>query len=98
VGSSVHIEGPSAGSCVLEIILPQGGSFEVKGAGGLSLRGDLELVGDAFPCPPMPEFDQFLDEHRKDESLTNLTLMQWYRGLARFHLARIRREAKRRLR
>ena len=60
------------------------------------MRESLELVTDEFPCPPKPEFDRFLVEHGKDESLTHLTLMQWYRGLARFHIGALRREARRR--
>ena len=95
-GPTILIEGPSAGSCSFEVILPQGGEFEVRDGGNFVVREALELVGDEFPCPPKPEFDRFLVEAGKDESLTHLTLMQWYRGLARFHINRLRREARRR--
>jgi len=93
-GPTIHIEGPSAGSCSFEVILPQGRKFEVRDGGSFVVREALELVGDEFPCPPRPEFDRFLSEHGKDESLTHLTLMQWYRGLARHHISRARGEVR----
>ena len=36
-------------------------------------------------------YEFIIAEKKKDESLTNLTLSQWYRGLARHHVSRARR-------
>jgi hypothetical protein len=94
VDHTILMEGPDSGSGSFDVILPQGGTFEVKDQRNFVVREDLEQVGDEFQCPPRPEFDRFLSEHDKDQSLTHLTLSQWYRGLARFHLGRMRRKAK----
>ena len=94
-GSTIFIEGPSAGLCSFEVILPEGGKWEVENQTGVVFRDSLVQVRDEFKCPPRPDFDRFLAEHRKDQRLTNLTLSQWYLGLTRYHVARLRREARR---
>jgi len=95
-GPTILIQGPSAGACSFEVIPPRDKNFEVRDGGNFVVREALGLVGDEFPCPPKPDFDRFLLEHGKDESLTHLSLMQWYRGLGRFYIGRLRREARRR--
>jgi len=95
---TIIIQGPSAKSCRFEVIQPREEVFEVRDGDSYVVRDGLDLVEDAFACPPKPEFDRFLADHGKDESLTQLTLAQWYRGLARFHISRLRREARRRFR
>ncbi len=98
VDRTVSIEGSYDDSCNFELIQPEGVDFDAVDGPVCENRETLEQAEDEYRSPPMPEFDSFLREHGKDESLTNLTLMQWYRGLARYHISRLRREAKRRLR
>ncbi len=95
-GPAIFIEGPSAGSgCSFEVILPKEGRWGVEDQTGVVFRNSLGQVRDEFECPPRPDFDRFLAQHEKDQSLTNLTLWQWYRGLTRYHIARLRRETRR---
>lgn len=94
VGRNLRVEGAGRAGCGLEIILPAGAAFEVDSRPPLVARSDLEQVRDTYEPPPKAQFERFLAKHGKDQTLTNLTLMQWYRGLARHRLARLRREGR----
>ncbi len=91
-GRTIRIEGPCSGACSFEAVLPPEGAFEVEDRHDFLVREGLEQAQDVFEC--RPGLDRFLEKHKKDERLTNLTLMQWYRGLTRHNLTRLRREGK----
>jgi hypothetical protein len=93
-GRSILIEGPDSDSGSFEVILPERGHYEAQGPWDGVFHSDLQGVVDDFEPPPRTEFDRFLHEHDKDQSLTHLTLSQWYRGLARFHWNRLRNDAR----
>ena len=93
-GPTIRIEGPCSTACRFEVVLPREGVFEVGDQRDVLFREGLEQVEDLFECPPRPEFDRFLSKHGKDERLTSLTLMQWYRGLTRHNLGLLRRKIK----
>jgi hypothetical protein len=94
VGPNLRIQGTGAGGCGLEIILPKDAAFEVGSGRPFAVRRDLEQVRDTYEPPRRAEIERFLREHGKDQTLTNLTLLQWYRGLAKHRFFLLRREAR----
>jgi hypothetical protein len=93
VDRSIFIEQARPGSCSFEVILPHEEGFELRDRRDAVVRTRPEQVRDEFVCPG-PGFEAFLAEQEKDESLTNLTLSQWYRGLLRHQMIRARRKVR----
>ena len=94
VDRSVFIEPSWPGSPRFEIFPPEGKAVQAGNRFDAVFGDSLNQARDEYVCPARPEFDRFLTEHDKDQRLTNLTLSQWYRGLTRHHLSRVRRELK----
>ncbi len=94
INGTVVVEGLSGGFGSCDVIQPEGGDLRVADGSDAALLDRMEQAVDAYCPPPGGEFQTFLAEHDKDQTLTHLSLVQWYRGLARYHRDRLRRKAR----